>query len=183
MTCRTGVGGRIALLATVLSGGCKGTIANSPALGVIISTPAPGDRLTGVVEVRGTARGDVAAVAIGIDAGGFEAAAGTAIWSYTLDTTALAAGAHRILARATDRAGQTAVATVDVVVDDGGTDGEPPVITDQPQDATVTAGEPAAFSVAASGEAPLGYPVAPRRYRHRRCDGRDLRPCGHGQGG
>jgi hypothetical protein len=111
--------------------GCSaGTVASQAPLSVAIVSPAEGERLSGSIAVTGTAAGGVRLVEVGVDAGAFAAAQGTTAWSYTLDTANLAAGAHRIMARATDSGGHTVGQVVHVVVDGaaGTADTTPPTV-------------------------------------------------------
>ena len=86
---------------------------------VTIAAPAGGAAVSGTIGVTGTAAesgGAVSAVAVSIDGGAYAAATGTASWSFSLNTTPLANGSHTITTRATDSSGNTAAASISVVV-------------------------------------------------------------------
>ena len=85
---------------------------------VQIGSPAAGATLSGAVIVSGGASDDaqVASVAVSVDGGAYAAAQGTTSWSYALNTTSLANGAHTISVRATDGSGNVATASVAVTV-------------------------------------------------------------------
>ncbi len=73
-------------------------------LHIRITSPPPAAILSGPVEVMGTADyelGEVAAVEVAVDNGGWWLAEGTLAWSYTLDTTIMENGPHMLRARAT----------------------------------------------------------------------------------
>jgi hypothetical protein len=61
----------------------------------------------------------VAGVAVSVDGGSYQTAQGTTSWSYSLNTSGLAAGGHTLSARATDTSGNTATsaATLSVAAD------------------------------------------------------------------
>lgn len=87
---------------------------------VRITSPADGATVRGAVTVTGTAAdsdGSVTLVEVAVDDGAFESATGTTSWTFQLDTTDLENGAHAIRARAFDGDDHSAVATVNVVVD------------------------------------------------------------------
>jgi Bacterial Ig-like domain len=54
----------------------------------------------------------VASVAVSLDGGAYVAAQGATSWSYPLDTSALASGAHTLTVRATDSSGNVGTASV-----------------------------------------------------------------------
>lgn len=101
------------------SGGHK-TDTVPPSVG--ISSPVPGATLSGIVTVSGTASDNVsvASVAVSVDSGAYQAAAGTTSWSYALNTTAYADGSHMISARATDTSGNATITSVSVSIANAG---------------------------------------------------------------
>jgi hypothetical protein len=76
---------------------------------VAISVPAAGATVSGSVTISGTAADNVglAKVELSVDGAAYQAASGTASWSYPLDTTTLTNGSHTLMARATDTSGNT----------------------------------------------------------------------------
>ena len=69
-----------------------------------IVSPRAGSLLDGEIVISGTASyelGDIAAVEIRIDGGGWRPAEGTTAWSFTLDTTILEDGIHSIMVKVT----------------------------------------------------------------------------------
>ena len=91
---------------------------NSTPPTVKITAPAAGASLGGVIQVTGRAkdRGGVARVEVGVDGSNFAPATGTASWTFDLDTTVLADGAHTIVARGTDRDDSVGTVSVEVTV-------------------------------------------------------------------
>jgi hypothetical protein len=85
---------------------------------VLITAPAPGATVSGTVALQGTAFDavSVSKVEVSVDAGAFVLASGTATWSYSWLTTAVADGTHIVTARATDTAGLTALTSVSLNV-------------------------------------------------------------------
>ncbi|MDQ3895749.1 MAG: Ig-like domain-containing protein [Actinomycetota bacterium] len=84
---------------------------------VQIGSPANGSGVSGTVSITGTAADDasVSRVDVKVDGGVGQAAAGTANWSYSWNTSGLS-GSHTITAVATDSVGQTATASITVSV-------------------------------------------------------------------
>ncbi|NIP34524.1 MAG: PKD domain-containing protein, partial [Thermoplasmata archaeon] len=73
-------------------------------LHVSIDSPIPGSLLSGTVLISGTAsyeRGDISAVEINIDGGGWRPAEGSTSWSMVMDTTILEDGIHSIEVKVT----------------------------------------------------------------------------------
>jgi hypothetical protein len=73
-------------------------------LHLTIDTPQPGGLLSGEVAISGTAsydRGDIAAIEVALDGGGWRPTEGTTDWSTFLDTTILEDGIHSIVVKAT----------------------------------------------------------------------------------
>lgn len=96
-------------------GGSKGGRDTRPP-SVSISTPASAATLGGNVTASGTA-GDnagLAKVELSVDSGPYQLASGTTAWSASFDTTQHESGSHVIVARATDKAGNSALASVTV---------------------------------------------------------------------
>jgi hypothetical protein len=85
---------------------------------VQVASPAAGATLSGTATVSGSASDNagVASVAVSVDGGAYAAAQGTTSWSYALDTSSLANGAHTISVQATDSSGNVATASVAVSV-------------------------------------------------------------------
>ncbi|MEM4730053.1 MAG: Ig-like domain-containing protein [Thermoplasmata archaeon] len=77
---------------------------NSPPV-CTIATPSPGEVVTGVMRVSGTARDEeqgVRAVWVRVDEGEWRAAEGAESWHIDIDTEPLPAGPHAVFARASD---------------------------------------------------------------------------------
>lgn len=91
---------------------------------VAITSPASGATVDGTVLIDGTASDDrlVARVEIAVDGGAPAVASGTTDWGFSLDTTALADGAHMVTARALDSAGQSSSASISLTVQNGNSD-------------------------------------------------------------
>ncbi len=73
-------------------------------LHLTIDTPQPGGLLSGEVVISGTAtydRGEIAAVEMALDGGGWRPAEGSTEWHTSLDTTILEDGIHSIVVKAT----------------------------------------------------------------------------------
>ena len=92
--------------------------------------------MTGQVSIAGTASDNTAVtrVEVQVDGGAFALATGTTNWTFSLDTAALAEGSHLIVARAVDRAGNSATDAISLSVDGSGTEpltgvGPQPTIT------------------------------------------------------
>lgn len=75
---------------------------------------------------------------------------------YDAITNGLVAGTYTLRAEATDNAGATTSASINITVDPA-PQGQPPTITSQPASQTVNPGANATFSVSASGDPPLTY--------------------------
>ncbi len=114
---------------------------------VSITAPANGATVSGSVTIAGTAAGagDVALakVEVQIDNGPLALASGAASWTYSLDATGLAAGSHAVTAKATDIAGHSSSASINVTV------GNPPVITSAGS-ASGTAGSAFSYQITAT---------------------------------
>lgn len=80
---------------------------------VEIASPAEGATISNTVSITGTASDTVSlsAVQVSTDSGSYSNAAGTNIWSFTLNTASLSNGLHTIWARATDAAGVTSTSS------------------------------------------------------------------------
>lgn len=94
--------------------GCADTTAPT----ILITAPASGAVLSGAISIGGTAADNlgVTQVEVQLDDGDFRLAAGTANWTFVLDTAAYADGMHVVRARAADAAGnlsQPAAVTVE----------------------------------------------------------------------
>ncbi|MFA6003656.1 MAG: fibronectin type III domain-containing protein, partial [Elusimicrobiota bacterium] len=85
---------------------------------VAITAPANGAAVSGSVALSGTAADNVAVsnVAVSVDGGAYASAAGAAGWTFSLNTFALANGAHNLTVRATDSSGNTKTAAISVMV-------------------------------------------------------------------
>jgi hypothetical protein len=88
---------------------------------VAFTAPTDGATVSGTLNMAGTAADDVSVlrVDVSVDGGTYQQASGTTTWAYSLATTALADGAHTIIARVTDGAGRTATASRAVTVSNG----------------------------------------------------------------
>lgn len=86
---------------------------------VSIASPAPGATLHGSVTVSGTASSPkgIAGVALAVDGGAFQPAAGTTSWSYPIDTVSYADGSHTITVQVTSSSGSTALQSLTVAFD------------------------------------------------------------------
>lgn len=115
---------------------------------VAISSPAGGATASGKVTIAGSASDNVsvAGVAVSIDGSGWRSASGMTGWSYALDTTTLANGAHTVAAQATDTAGNKA--SVSETINVSNSSPSPTVTIAAP-----TAGATLAGSVTVSGGA------------------------------
>ncbi|HEX9713282.1 MAG TPA: Ig-like domain-containing protein [Actinomycetota bacterium] len=85
---------------------------------VAITSPADGSDAVGIFTVSGSASDAVrvALVEVRLGSGSYRAATGTTTWTASLDASSLSAGTYSVVARATDAAGNTATASIDVVV-------------------------------------------------------------------
>lgn len=94
------------------------TTQSAPAISITITAPANDATVSGVITVSGnaSASGSIASVQISIDGGPYVAANGTGSWTYLLDTTYLAAGNHKITAKAIDATGNIATTSITIVV-------------------------------------------------------------------
>jgi len=98
-----------------------------------IATPSAGDTISGTYTVSGSSSdldGTVQYVEVRIDAGIWIRAVGNSSWSFALDTTALADGAHTIYARSFDGADHSGIVNVTVNVNNAAPPhpGEPSVL-------------------------------------------------------
>lgn len=132
--------------------------ADTTAPTVAITTPASGSTVTGVVAVAGTAADNarLASVWVAVDAGAWTQASlrKGGGWSTSVDTAPLATGAHTIVARAADAAGNTSSASVSVSVASAlpPPDPAPPTVAI----ATPVAGATVSGTVAMAGTAAAG---------------------------
>ena len=109
LACAVGiVGARAAIHAT-----------GAPDPSVSFTTIAPTTPVTGVLDLAGTAQASagISRVEIRVDNGPYQPVTGTASWSYSLDTTAVADGPHDLKARVTDTAGKQSWADFLIDVD------------------------------------------------------------------
>ena len=85
---------------------------------VAITSPASGASVSGIINLTGTSSSvlGVNSVQIAVDGGAYSNAAGTANWTFALDTGALANGSHSLTARATDTAGTTSTSPATGIV-------------------------------------------------------------------
>ncbi|MFA6003928.1 MAG: Ig-like domain-containing protein [Elusimicrobiota bacterium] len=92
--------------------------ADATAPTVAIVSPANGATVSGSITVSGTASDNVsvANVALSVDGGAYAAASGTANWTFSLNTTALANASHSLTVRATDPSGNIKTSAVSVTV-------------------------------------------------------------------
>lgn len=118
------------------------TVANldSTPPSVAISAPTSGSSVSGSISVSGSAgdNSQLAQVAVSVDGGAYQPAQGTTAWSFALDTSTLANGSHTLTAQATDAAGNTAVSSETVTVQN--TASLPPGVSEQlitPEGATI----------------------------------------------
>lgn len=90
---------------------------------VSITQPAGNSTVSGIVTVSGTAQAQdtasIAQVQVSVDGGTLQPATGTASWTASIDTTALANGTHTINVQATDTDGATGTASITVTVQNG----------------------------------------------------------------
>lgn len=106
----------LALIGTAGAAGGKPRKPDRTPPSIAIAAPAAGGVLKGTLSLTGSASDNVGVtrVAIAVDGGAYQAAAGSTSWFATLDTATFADGLHSISARAADAAGNTATATVSV---------------------------------------------------------------------
>jgi hypothetical protein len=85
---------------------------------ITIVAPADGATVSGRTVVTGTAFDDrrLKEVGVRVDDGTFERASGLEVWSFSLDTSGLTDGAHRIAARAIDRANNVTATSLWITV-------------------------------------------------------------------
>ena len=90
-----------------------------------ITAPTQGQLVSGYINVTGTATDDeaITRVEVRIDGGDWEEATGTATWTFEVDTTLLAFGAHQVDVQSFDGALYSALASVGITVD------QPPVVS------------------------------------------------------
>jgi len=86
---------------------------------VNISSPLDGATVGGAITMTGTASDDMALgrVEVQVDDGSWQEASGSSSWSLPIDTQQLVSGPHTLTARAVDSSGNSASASVAVVVD------------------------------------------------------------------
>jgi hypothetical protein len=107
---------------------------------LVVTAPASGARVRGIVHVTGTAADDVgvAKVEVALDANTPQLATGTTNWTYQFNSARSRDGAHTLTVTATDSAGKTTTTSVPLTFDNT----PPPVITGlalAPGDHAVTA--------------------------------------------
>jgi len=97
---------------------------------VAITSPAPGEEVSGTVTVQGTASDDngVSKVEIAIDDGGWLVLMGTDTWSYQLPTEAMDDGTHTLKVRSFDDELFSDEVTIEFVVDNTGPVNEAPTV-------------------------------------------------------
>jgi hypothetical protein len=125
---------------------------------VALTAPADGATVSGTIAVSANASDDVgvAGVQFSLDGAPLGVEDSAAPYSVLWNTAAVGNGPHSLTAVARDTSGNTtssAPRTVNVA-NSGAT---APSITSQPQNATVSVGQTATFSVGAAGSAPLSY--------------------------
>lgn len=90
---------------------------------ISIASPAEGERVSGVVNVTGSASdadGDPITIEVQVDGGAWRAATGGGAWAFAWDASGAAAGEHTLRARASDGNHTTESAPRKVVVGAGG---------------------------------------------------------------
>lgn len=104
--------------------------ADSTAPSVAVASPSAGSTVSGTASVTGTAADNrgLSAVNVAVDGGPWQAASGTANWSWAWSTSALANGAHNLAARATDTAGNVSTSTVTLTVANSPADTTAPAV-------------------------------------------------------
>ncbi|HET7128745.1 MAG TPA: Ig-like domain-containing protein [Gaiellaceae bacterium] len=97
-------------------GGGKKTDATPPTVAFV--SPSDGATVSGPLSISGTASDNtqLARIDVSVDGGAYQPASGTSAWTYALDSTAYPDGSHTVRARASDAAGNTALATLSVTV-------------------------------------------------------------------
>jgi hypothetical protein len=142
------------LLAT--SGDFTFTTATGTPPTVSITSPASGATVSGTITASATASDNVGVTSVQFQVDGANTGAQltAAPYALSLDTTKLSNASHVLTAVASDAAGNhTTSSPVTIIVSNA----TAPTITTQPANQTVTAGQTATFSVAATGTAPLTY--------------------------
>jgi hypothetical protein len=111
-------------------GGSKGG-RDRTAPSIAIAAPAVGSTVAGLVAAAGTAADNVkvAKVEVSVDGGAFVLAQGTSSWSFALNTSSYADGAHTLRARATDSNGNTSTTSESVGFKNAAPDTTPPSLT------------------------------------------------------
>jgi uncharacterized protein YkwD len=124
---------------------------------IAITQPANGATLSGTVSVQGTAADSVnlSSVTVSLDGATPAAATGLPNWSFTLGTGTLANGAHTITAKATNSAGLSASASVNVTVNNTGTGGAPVISYFGASQYTINIGDATTLSWLVSGATSL----------------------------
>jgi hypothetical protein len=123
---------------------------------VAMTAPAEGAAVSGSVSVAANASDNVAVAAVQFKLDGVNLSEDTsAPYSITWNTSASSNGTHVLTAVARDSSGNTTTSAPRTVTVANTLSA--PVITTQPNSATVSVGQAATFSVAASGSSPLSY--------------------------
>jgi len=144
---------------TATSGDFTFTTANGPDTTpptVSVTSPASGATVSGTITVSATASDNVGVVGVQFQVDSINTGAEVTVAPCTLalDTTKLSNGSHSLAAVARDAAGNHTTSSAVLITVSNAT---LPVITAQPTNQSVTAGQTATFSVAATGTAPLSY--------------------------
>ena len=123
---------------------------------VSITSPISGATVSGTITVAATASDNVgvSGVQFQVDGVNTGAVVTASPYIFSLDTTKLTNGTHSLTAVASDAAGNHTTSSAVLVTVSNAT---LPTITTQPANQSVTAGQTATFSVAATGTAPLTY--------------------------
>ena len=105
---------------------------------VSISSPTGSSTAGGTVSVAGAASdaASVTSVAVAVDSGAWQAAAGTTKWSWSWNSASVANGTHTLSAKATDSAGLTTTVSESVTVSNtssGGSGGSSGTVISNPQ--------------------------------------------------
>jgi hypothetical protein len=126
---------------------------------VSITSPVSGATVSGTITVVATASDNVGVVGVQFQVDGTNTGAELASAPYTLalDTTKISNANHALTAVARDAAGNHATSSAVTVTVSNAPQNTAPKITTQPLNQTVTSGQTATFSVAATGTAPLTY--------------------------
>lgn len=87
--------------------------ADTTAPAVAFASPAAGSTLAGTTNIAGSSSDNVSVsrVDVRVDAGSWQAVAGTSSWTFSWDTTTVADGSHDLTVRATDSSGNTSTAS------------------------------------------------------------------------